>query len=642
MTTIESLPNGARFHRADLHIHSFGGSHDVKDRAMIPEAIVKAAVAEKLDLIAITDHNEIRNVELALTAAAKHSLAVIPAVELSTPDGHLLCYVPTHDALLKFFGRITVVDRDSPNSRCQNSILDCLNHLNDLGGFGILAHVDIESGFEIENPGNSPHKIDVLCHKALLGVELKTSTSNISYSEVDPDVNRVNNGKERIKRLGLGAKQYLARVLNSDSHSLHALGKNAQGDRKVTRIKMDRPSFEALRIALEDSDARIRIEDHVPLAVPHVIGIRLDGGFLDGQAIRFNPNLNCIIGGRGTGKSTTFEAVRCLTGESSNSPLVDCEVWPSELSLFWRDQAGQVHSLCRPLGGILSNLKDPVNGPIAFSVDCYGQGETAQISKQAQGNPVALISYLDRFVDTAEASTAENSARDELLNLQEEIEKASQNVGLIPQYERALATTQQQLAALEQANAKDVIELQRKLATEREIRAQINTKITQVEHGLDSFSAKSMVEEIVALGDPTPFTVGADEFDKILAGCRSFETEVASARSQAKVSFQKLQKTAEIQLTSWKVKEAEALKTIEVKRKTLEAQNIRLDMAYIQKLSKDEAKFKADLATLRTWKPHLQELQRKRLAASKNDGTLVNESQFCEMLLEGQQRTRSG
>ena len=40
-------------------------------------------------------------------------------------------------------------------------------------------------------------------------------------------------------------------------------------------------------------------------------------------------------------------------------------------------------------------------------------------------------------------------------------------------------------------------------------------------------------------------------------------------------------------------------------------------MAYIQKLAKDEAKFKSDLATLRTWKPHLLELTRKRLAASK-------------------------
>ena len=31
---IVSKSNGARFYRADLHIHSVGGSHDVKDMAM--------------------------------------------------------------------------------------------------------------------------------------------------------------------------------------------------------------------------------------------------------------------------------------------------------------------------------------------------------------------------------------------------------------------------------------------------------------------------------------------------------------------------------------------------------------------------------------------------------------------------------
>jgi hypothetical protein len=31
---------GARFRRADLHIHSFGGSHDLRDTSMTPAAIV--------------------------------------------------------------------------------------------------------------------------------------------------------------------------------------------------------------------------------------------------------------------------------------------------------------------------------------------------------------------------------------------------------------------------------------------------------------------------------------------------------------------------------------------------------------------------------------------------------------------------
>jgi ABC-type lipoprotein export system ATPase subunit len=380
---------------------------------------------------------------------------------------------------------------------------------------------------------------------------------------------------------------------------------------------MDRASFDALRIALEDSDARVRIEDHIPIAVPHVLGVQIEGGFLDAQQVHFNANLNCIIGGRGTGKSTMFEAVRCLTGESSDSPLLDSEIWPSELTLFWRDQSGQTHVLSRPMDGTLSNLDDPHKGPIAFAIESYGQGETAQISKQAQDNPVALLSYLDRFVNIGEPSIEENEARDELLSLQTEIEEATKNVEMIPQYERALATTQQQLAALEQAKAKEVIELQRKLATEREIRVQISTKLAQIEKGLDSLSPKTIVDEIAALGDPTNFAVGANEFGTIVASARSFENEVVAARSQARASFQKLNNLAGVQLTSWKAKDAEALKMIESKRKALEAQNIRLDMAYIQKLAKDEAKFKSDLATLRTWKPHLLELTRKRLAASK-------------------------
>ena len=401
---ILQLSNGSRFYRADLHIHSYGASHDVSDATMTPQAIVKTAIDEKLDVIALADHNEISNVQAAIAAAAPTSLYVLPSVELSTPQGHLLCYLPTFNALQSFFGRLNLADRGTQNSRCQNAIPDCLQLLDELKGFGMLAHVDAPSGFETENPGNSPHKRDVLCHRALLGTELKSAASDISYADTDPDANRANVGKERITRLQLGSKQFLARVLNSDAHTLNALGRNAQGDKKVTRIKMQQPSFKGLHIALQDSDARIRIEDQIPLAVPYVLGAGLNGGFLTGQSIHFSSNLNCVIGGRGTGKSTTFEAVRCLSGQPSTSDIVNSEIWPSQLDLFWRDQAGVAHSLSRPLDGELENVHDPINGPVAFHIEPYGQGETARISRQAQQDPIALLSYLDRFVDISEAS----------------------------------------------------------------------------------------------------------------------------------------------------------------------------------------------------------------------------------------------
>jgi hypothetical protein len=346
---ITTLPRGARFFRADLHIHS-NSSHDVKDPSATAEGSVGTAAKEGLKIIALTDHNEIGGVGFALAAAEVSGIMVVPGVELSTPQGHLLCYLANYDSLQRFHGQLTIVDRKTSNSRCQNAMLDCLDKVHGLGGFAILAHVDADGGLEREIPNASPHKVDILSHRALLGIELKNAESAISYSDNDPDEGRVQMGKERNRRLGMATHQHLARVLNSDAHTLQALGRNANGDRKVTRYKMNALTFESLRIALDDGGARVRIEDEIPPRIPIIKGIRMSGGFLDGQCIHFAPNLNCIIGGRGTGKSTTFEAIRCLAGQHSETSVIDSDVWPDQIDVLMEDQSGQIHHPTRARG----------------------------------------------------------------------------------------------------------------------------------------------------------------------------------------------------------------------------------------------------------------------------------------------------
>ena len=152
LAQITANPRGARFYRADLHIHSYGASHDVTDASTIPVAIIQAAKADGLAVISITDHNEINNLEAAIATSKDSDVLLIPGVELSTPQGHLLCYLPNLDALQKFYGRLEIVERGTHNSRCQNALLDCLGHLGQLGGFGILAHVDGDAGFERATP----------------------------------------------------------------------------------------------------------------------------------------------------------------------------------------------------------------------------------------------------------------------------------------------------------------------------------------------------------------------------------------------------------------------------------------------------------------------------------------------------------
>ncbi|REG15002.1 TrlF family AAA-like ATPase [Roseateles depolymerans] len=610
---INQQPAGATFFRADLHVHCYGGSHDVKDISMTPEAVVAMAIQEHLAIIAIADHNEISSVERALKASEGTPVLVIPAIELSTAQGHLLCYLPSLKALRQLHGQLSIVDSGLPTSRCQQSMLECLNLVARLGGFGILAHVDGPSGFDVVVPGASPHKADVICHGALLGMELRSAASTVSFAAGDPESSRSELGEERIRRLGLASKQCLARVLNSDAHSLTALGRNAENLQRVTRYKMDEPGFDALRIALEDADARVRIEDLVPASIPYVVGLTINGGFLAGQCIQFSPNLNCIIGGRGTGKSTTFEAVRCLIddGEGRNE-VVDSDVWPEELHLLWRDKAGQEQMLFRLKEGDMENLSSPDTGPTSFDVDCFGQGEAAKISAQAKANPLALLHYLDRFIEIEEALADELEVREELLTLQSSIEEAEQKVQLIPQHERLLATTKQQLVALQKPEVKELIELQRQLATEKGVRSQLTELLATAKRESATLPSRVAVKGIRELADPQQLAVGGDQFRAILDGVSVLEVAVSNAESGISKGLLKFEQIVAGEMAQWKVKETEAQRRIDAKRRELEALKVTFDMSYIAKLAKDEATHEQSVKALKTWVPHLASLKKKR------------------------------
>lgn len=623
---ISFQPTGATFFRADLHLHCYGSSHDVTDPSMTPEAVIATAIREKLSIVAIADHNEIGGVAKAIEASKGTLVLVIPAVELSTPQGHLLCYFESLEALRRFHGRLTVMDSGLSTSRVQQSMIECLNLAQEQQGFCILAHVDGPSGYEIMVPGASPHKSDVLSHPALLAIELKSSSSVISYASDDPDTSRSQLGQVRIKALQLGSRQCLARVLNSDAHKLEALGRNAEQSRKLTRYKMDMPSFQALRVALQDSDSRVRIEEMVPNSIPHIVGLYAEGGFLSGQAIQFSRNLNCIVGGRGTGKSTTFEAVRCLVGDSgTQSKVVDSEVWPDAIYLVWSDKSGQLHNLARHKNGTIENLDDDLLGPCSFEIDCFGQGEAQQISQQAQTNPLALLDYLDRFIDIAASRRDEDIVRDELLHLQTGIEEAERLVDQIPGAERVLAVTKQQLLALQKPDVKELIDLQRELAQEKQIRVQITNLLNLARRGTSTtVSSHENITEIRGLAEPIKLSVGNAEFQAIYDGATVLETTLNGAESTIKLGMTTFEKVVASQFASWRLKESEAQNKIDEKRRELEALKIQFDMSYIQKLTQDEASQQQTVKNLRTWIAKLADLRKKRETSLKERWILRN------------------
>jgi len=71
---------------ADLHMHTI---HSYDGTASVP-AVLERAREVGLDVIAITDHDEIKGALIAQELASRYELEVIPGIEITTADGDLL------------------------------------------------------------------------------------------------------------------------------------------------------------------------------------------------------------------------------------------------------------------------------------------------------------------------------------------------------------------------------------------------------------------------------------------------------------------------------------------------------------------------------------------------------------------------
>src|SRR4029077_16061837 len=97
---------GARYVRADLHVHTFIAPGEPAP-AVAPsiEAMIAKAKERGIAVIGITDHNSVANVRAAL-ALASPALLVLPGIEVTTAEGDLLAvFAPDSVDALENFAR---------------------------------------------------------------------------------------------------------------------------------------------------------------------------------------------------------------------------------------------------------------------------------------------------------------------------------------------------------------------------------------------------------------------------------------------------------------------------------------------------------------------------------------------------------
>ena len=326
-----NLPNGAHFYKCDLHTHTPSDKRfksgkwplDTEEQkyAFAQELVRYAQEDRELNILGVTEHNDVSWLPYVQEATEGQDIVVFPGVELGALAGqkavHFLALFDPETDPEKIDHWISSLGL-TPDKRFHADHTPCVvqkhtyeltelisRSSDGLPGIAIAAHASSSNGLFEGMQGEG--RVLAYADSNLLAVEIPATRDNL------PDFERelVNGEKDDVYQ---GKK--VACLNHSDGRCLENRDDLPAIGSKATYIKLSSPTIEGLRQAFLDFESRIRLEDERDEeSYPCIVGVAIEGQFLQGAdgkpfLLHFNPNLNCIIGGRGSGKSALLEAIR--------------------------------------------------------------------------------------------------------------------------------------------------------------------------------------------------------------------------------------------------------------------------------------------------------------------------------------------
>ena len=493
---------GAQFYRCALQVnphhyaHTFRGQDSDDNASEYVSAIVQKAEELGISVLAITDHNSVRDINKFKTAAYGHAITLFPGFELSSSEGvHILCIYPqdTEERQLeRYLGEFGITCTEPSSDLSDKSLGEILTKVREKDGVTIAAHVTNNKGlFQVLKGRSRSHAWK---YDDLLAVQIPGSLQDLpsNYRRI------VQNEDTNYKRDYIAGENQAVAVINAKDVS----NPEELADPSATCwIKMSQISTEGLRQAFLDPDSRIRLnsdpelEDHVEF-----LSLSWESGFLDGVTIYFNPNLNVLVGGRGAGKSTIIESLRYVLaiepiGEESkkiHTGIVRQVLRPgTKLSLRVRTcrPSKQEYLIERTIpnppvvrgeDGQVSNLL-PEN--ILPSVEIYGQHELAELTKSRE----KLTLLLHRFAKHEESlSNQKISIRRELEQNRKAIVDVNSELQYIDEQLETLPSLEETLIRYKNAGLEELLKNRSLLVREEKILDSIPDRVREFHEWLQT------------------------------------------------------------------------------------------------------------------------------------------------------------
>jgi len=219
---------------------------------MFPRAIIEKSIAEKLDVIAVCDHNASENAAFVIKLSRGKPITVLPGMEISTREEvHLLALFDNLDSLYRLQGVVydrlpginreeifgcqaIVNDQDEVEgindhlliSAADLALQEVIDRIHGLGGLAVASHIDRPS-------------YSVLSQLGFIDPSMQFDALEVSHAM------GIRNARRQYPDLAS-----FAMITSSDAHVIRDVG------RTYTTIFLQEGSVRELRLAFQKRDGR--------------------------------------------------------------------------------------------------------------------------------------------------------------------------------------------------------------------------------------------------------------------------------------------------------------------------------------------------------------------------------------------------
>ena len=502
--------------------------------------LLKICLEEGIEVIGIANHGSVDGIDGIREAFKESGVLVLPGFEImSTEKAHFVCLYSEKTSLQvleRYLGDLKLRDPEGGERPSQLSAVDIIRTvIKDQGGFIYAAHCTTANGVLLEK---LPH---IWVDPELRAAQIPGSVADLQATKF---CSMVRNKEPAYQR-----ERAMALINAADI----AVPEDLRGKSSSCFIKMTKLSFDSLRQAFFDPESRVRLSSAVPPEPASAIeSVAVIGGYLDGLKLGLSENLNAIIGGRGTGKSTLIECIRYALeldpigkeAAKQHREIVQENLGRGrariELVLRSARLGGRRFTIARRYGEA-ATVQDESGALSSFSphdvlpgIEIYGQNEIYEISRDNQG----LRSLVERFIRPDSAVERELAAvRAKLAENREAIVDAQDKLADIETEMLRLPKLREELELLRSRVGTEVLDriplLEREKVLRDRVGQELDTAMRALVAARDQFPDSGFLSE-AAIGEMPHATILRKMRESLDVSIRALNESFAKAEAQVK------------------------------------------------------------------------------------------------------------